>query len=252
MKNYIESKWRLANQAELPGALTLLFFAICSANLLVEFIEDWNSISFAVLKAGFKGNKGTLSLKRLIHIPSKKALNTKTKVTVAMVSTIKNHLPVLFQSINIKATQQIKSLINRVLGKFLAYASSCSGVICQSSGTALGNLVQILSLSKYKIISKINPTAGYEITAQPKICDVLKCKLIIIDTIIAAIILKPVAINPELAMILGLLKKVLKSIYSPLGLACQLKPALSYKIAHNQLEQYVYIPQSISWRQQYV
>ena len=135
--------------------------------------------------------------------------------------------------------------MSRIFGKFLVYVNNCSEVVSHSLGTLLGNVVQILSLFKYKITSTINATIGYEINNKKKNSQE-KNSLVIHKFKITAKIpditsLHPIAMMPDSAMILGLVNKVLNSIFAILHVT----QLATYKIAQHKSERYVCFQQSM-------
>lgn len=242
MNNYLEWKCCCANQAGLPIAVALQFLASCA--LILELKSSSNCLfhlaRFFCCSTVFLIKAGCLSLKIFTQTTSNND-QTKNPIARPFKDSTNNKPPLLLSEVIIGIkTQQVKNLINRIFGKCLVYVNNCSGVVSHSLGTLLGNVVQILSLFKYKITSTINAIIGYEINNQKKNSLVIH-KFKITAKIPAITSLHPVAMMPDSAMILGLVNKVLNSIFAILHVT----QLATYKIAQHKSERYVCFQQSM-------
>jgi len=249
MKNYfLELKACCANQAGLPGAVASLSLnTLCAISAVLQKLVRVYGISTILI-----GNCGLLSLKIFNHTPSNSAENTNP-IAIAAIICATNTKPLLNDTNGIK-NQQLKNLIKRTFGKYLAYCNNCSGVISQYAGIEFGsgNIFQSLSLSRYKLRSIVTATIGNIIIKNPVKAFLPIKQVIKIAIRLVTITFNNIASSPDEAMILGLLKKAFNSINFLPSLVFQLKCIFYYKIAHNKLEQYVYISQLIERRSLYV
>ena len=171
MKNYIykEFKFFLAYQAVLPtvkGSLSLdeyqagLPGKVASLTLLLRSKSLKTSCLFRaeiLTNSIVNGNLGVLILKTFNQTLSN---NATTKNPIAIAEMVNKTHP-SSKVINGTKIQQLKNLIKRTFGKYLAYWSNCVGVIFQSSVISVGRVCHNLSLNLYKIRSIIEATIGY-------------------------------------------------------------------------------------------
>lgn len=196
----IESKFCCANQAGLPGLVGLL-----SLNILcvISWVSQNLYLYLPVFLTKPIGNLGLFSLNTLIHTRSKQAATKKPTPSADIVN--KNFPSVKFMN-GIKI-QQLKNLISRTLGKNLAYWSNCSEVISHSFGTSDGKMCHILSFILCNFKSIIKAIIGYIKIKNAQIVCSFQVKRVSNPEIKTVMInFGSMAINPEQAITLGLLK----------------------------------------------
>ena len=150
--HFLELKCCCANQAGLPGKVASL--ALVSRTLISSIPQISRDLE---LLTTFVGDSGVLILKIFNQTLSN---NATTKNPIAIAEMVNKTHP-SSKVINGIKIQQLKNLIKRTFGKYLAYWSNCVGVIFQSSGISVGKVCHKLSLNLYKIRSIIEPTIGY-------------------------------------------------------------------------------------------
>lgn len=201
--DYNSSRCLDADQATLPTAQGSLFLAI---SWLSSSISISHKLCWQELLTNLIGKLGFLMLKIFNHNQSNKLATKNPTARVEMV----NNSGSAAKVINGNNTQQLQHLIKRTFGKYLAYASNCSLVIDQSSGTSEGNCHN-WCLRRCSIISKLAAITGYI-----KIKNAHARPSFLVNNIITVTIRLVISnfgrSNPEHAIILGSIKKFLSFI----------------------------------------
>ena len=206
---YIESIFFCANQARVPGFPAFALFNDCCLILSMgsNVLESVGEFLIALII-----NLGLLILNNFNQNISPKMQIKKPILNTDNISTNKN-LNDPSNDINGIKNQQVKNLINRTLGKYLAYFKSCSGVISHSSGMelALGKVFHNLSLKEYKRQSIVKLTIGYVINSiATRIFFLLEA-----TTRKVTINFSNIANSPDPAIIFGFSRKFLKCTIIP-------------------------------------